>query len=74
MTQSGHRIKWDHFDILATGQSDIHCKIKEPFLIGDLILHLTELFPAQSFLSKLMTCATLVPGPCWGERTDSMTS
>ena len=24
-----NRIKWDHFDILATGQSDIHCKIKE---------------------------------------------
>ena len=28
MTQTGHRIKWDHFDILAAGQSDIHCKIK----------------------------------------------
>ena len=27
MTQTGHRIKWDHLDILATGQSDIHCKI-----------------------------------------------
>ena len=27
MTQTGHRIKWDHFDILVTGQSDIHCKI-----------------------------------------------
>ena len=38
------------------------------------VLHLTELFPVQSLLSKLMTCATLVPGPCWGERTDSMTS
>ena len=34
MTQIGHRIKWDHFDILATGQSDIHCKIKETLLIG----------------------------------------
>ena len=29
MTQTGHRIKWDDFDILATGQSDILCKIKE---------------------------------------------
>ena len=38
------------------------------------VFHLTELFPAQSFLSKLMTCATLAPGPCWGVRTDSMTS
>ena len=36
MTQTDHRIKWDHFDILATGQSDIHCKIKETLLIRDL--------------------------------------
>ena len=26
-------IKWDNFDILATGRSDIHCKIKETLLI-----------------------------------------
>ena len=25
MTQTGHKIKWDHFDILATGQSDLNC-------------------------------------------------
>ena len=36
MTQTGHRIKWDHFDILATGQSDIHCEIKETLLIREL--------------------------------------
>ena len=36
MTQTGHRIKWDYFDILATGQSDIHCTIKETWLIRDL--------------------------------------
>ena len=36
MTQTGHRVKWDHFDILATGKSDIHCKIKETLLIRDL--------------------------------------
>ena len=36
MTQTGHGIKWDHFDILATGQSDLHCKIKETSLIRDL--------------------------------------
>jgi len=29
-------IKWDNFDILATGRSDIHCKIKETLLIRDL--------------------------------------
>ena len=30
------KIKWDNFDILATGRSDIHCKIKETLLIHDL--------------------------------------
>ena len=42
MTQTGHRIKWDHFEILATGQSDIHCKIKETWLIRDLKSALNE--------------------------------
>ena len=42
MTQTGYRIKWDHFDILATGQSDIHCKIKETLLIRDLKPPLNE--------------------------------
>ena len=35
-------IKWDHFEILATGQSDIHCKIKETLLIRDLKPALNE--------------------------------
>ena len=35
-------IKWDHFDILATGQFDIHCKIKETLLIRDLKPALNE--------------------------------
>ena len=26
---TGHNIKWDHFDILTTGKSDLQCKIKE---------------------------------------------
>ena len=29
MTLTGQRIKWDHFDILATGRSDEQCKIKD---------------------------------------------
>ena len=29
ITSTGHNIKWDHFEILATGRSDIHCRIKE---------------------------------------------
>ena len=42
MTQTGHRIKWDHFDTLATGQSDIHRKIKETLFIHDLKPALNE--------------------------------
>ena len=26
ITSTGHNIKWDHFEILATGRSDIHCR------------------------------------------------
>jgi len=36
VTSTGHNIKWDNFDISATGRSDIHCKIKETLLIRDL--------------------------------------
>ena len=39
---TNHRIKWDHFEILATGRSDMHCKIKEPLLIRDLEPTLNE--------------------------------
>ena len=33
---TGHNIKWDHFDILAKGKTDYHCKIKETFYIQEL--------------------------------------
>ena len=36
ITSTGHNIKWDHLEILATGRSDIHCRIKEYLLIKDL--------------------------------------
>ena len=39
---TNHRIKWDHFEILATGRSDMHCKIKESLLIRDLKPALNE--------------------------------
>ena len=39
---TNHRIKWDHFKILATGRSDMHCKIKESLLICDLKPALNE--------------------------------
>ena len=33
---TGHNIKWDHFDILASGKTDYHCKIKESLLFQEL--------------------------------------
>ena len=33
---TGHDIKWDHFDILASGETDVHCKIKETLFIKEL--------------------------------------
>ena len=33
---NGHNIKWDHFDILAKGKIDFHCKIKETLFIKEL--------------------------------------
>ena len=39
---TGHNIKWDHFEILASGKSDLHCKIKETLLISDLKPSLNE--------------------------------
>ena len=39
---TNHRIKWDHFEIVATGRSDMHCKIKESLLIRDLRPALNE--------------------------------
>ena len=50
MTQRGHRVKWDRFDILATGQSDRHCKIKETLLIRDLKPALNENVGSEKLL------------------------
>ena len=50
MTQTGHRIKWDQFDTLATEQSDIHSKIKENLLIGDLKPTLLENVGSEKLL------------------------
>ena len=36
VTATGHNVKWDHFEILAKGRSDTHCKIKETLLIQEL--------------------------------------
>ena len=39
---TSHNIKWDHFDILTTGKSDLQCKIKETLLISELKPSLNE--------------------------------
>jgi len=33
---TGHNIKWDHFDISASGKTDYHRKVKETLFIQDL--------------------------------------
>ena len=33
---TGHYIKWDHFEVLASGKTDYHCKIKETLFIQKL--------------------------------------
>ena len=30
---TGHNIKWEHFDILAKGKTDYHCKVKNKLFI-----------------------------------------
>ena len=37
ISATGHNIKWDHFEILASGKTDYHCKIKETLFIQDLM-------------------------------------
>ena len=37
ISATGHNLnKWDHFEILASGKTDYHCKIKETLFIQDL--------------------------------------
>ena len=42
VVKTGHNIKWDYFQVLANGSSDLHCKIKETLLIRDLKPALNE--------------------------------
>ena len=45
--KTGHNIKWNHFPVLANGSSDLHCKIKETLLIGDLKPALNKNFGSE---------------------------
>ena len=67
---TNHRIKWDHFEILATGRSDMHCKIKESLLIRDLKPALNENVGSEKLylyysdiLVVLCQSISLVPSP-----------
>ena len=75
MTRTGLR---DHFDILATGQSDIHCKIKETLLIRDLKPALNEKVGSKKLLlfypfifhsADLTKSVYFFIVPSWGETT-----
>ena len=47
---TGHNIKWDHFEILASGQCDLQCKIKETLLIRDSKPALNENVGSENLL------------------------
>ena len=47
---TGHNIKWNHFEILASGQCDLQCKIKETLLIQDLKPALNENVGSENLL------------------------
>ena len=36
-SSTGHNIKWDHFEILTTGKSNMHCRKKKTLLMPDLL-------------------------------------
>ena len=43
-------LKWDHFEILASGQCDLQCKIKETLLIRALKPVLNENVGSENLL------------------------
>ena len=47
---TGHNIKWGHFEILASGQCDLQCKIKGTLLIRDLKPALNENVGSENLL------------------------
>ena len=50
----GHNIKWDPFEILASSQCDLQCKIKETLLIQDLKPALNENIGSENSPSLLI--------------------
>ena len=56
VTLTGHNQKRDHFEILARGRSDTHCKIKETLLIKDLNPPLNENVSSENFYVFKFVC------------------
>ena len=54
---TGHNIRWDHFEILTTGTSDIHCRIKEAFNL--LIRHLKPALNAMLAVKNLFSTSII---------------
>ena len=58
ITATGHNIKWDHFEILASGKTHYHCKIKETLFIPSnirnekVMLYLAFAFCIKNFLNS----------------------
>ena len=65
---TNHRIKWDHFEILATGRSDMHCKIKESLLIRDLKPALNENVGSESQIEWDLLTVSMVTGEKTGHK------
>ena len=55
------QIKLDRFEILATGRSDMHCKIKESLLFRDLKPALNENVGSENFIYILAYCCLFMP-------------
>ena len=51
-------LKWDHSNILATGQSYLHCKIKKTLLIRNLKPTLNENVGCEKLLLLLLAIYT----------------
>ena len=54
---TGHNLKWDHFEILATGRTQLPFTIKETIFIHDLQPSLNEYVSNEKFVSLLISFA-----------------
>ena len=61
---TGNNIKWYHFDILASGKTDFHCKIKETLFIQERSLPLMPRSVVRSccFIYHLLTESEVITG------------